>query len=668
MRAKIVVALSLLLVFLSINATSFARVPSLVNASDENDYIKMISFYEGFENELNDWRAVDPTKCNVISFGRQPAPALIYEGESSLVITTSAKGQRKSAFCEFLYDFTEKDFVIPLEKGTKFIFAWYIPSKHFSYAGSYLLFNNGKIGYYVSHFYGTSINETSSFMYIFDEPEEVWILHERDVYDDYEKVWGNAQNISITGLGLILADEYGIGATQTIYYDSMFVGTEFEQTKEMSVSATPTLHKIYPGDTVTYNINISSSFDPEEKIKLIVSEMPEGTIGILEPEFGTPPFQTKLIINSGESTPPGNYILMISAMQKERMKTINVTLNVKSQELDFLLEINPEYQVLAPGHSVNFSMKILQLREISNTIDFSIEGLPDNSTAIFSNNPVFIDQRNESTITITILTGQLTPPGTYEINIFGQSTSDITSIYSVKAVLVISGTSLNLRVFTDRQQYRQGGDTAYITGNISNSGKTSLYNVSISIQVSDQTNNTVHVRQKLTDVNGYFTDSLKIGENFNPGKYLVFVTASKQGYLNSYSQSSFVVGKSDIPSITIISAYSTDGNDINKTKFRAGETVRIVMNVANGGADMEEGIIWAQVDDPNGIPLQVISIQMMIPHTVRDSKDPITIRTNFKLVEDALSGDYSMNCYVSDKMISKGGKFLAHLQGNFQVE
>jgi uncharacterized membrane protein len=313
-------------------------------------------------------------------------------------------------------------------------------------------------------------------------------------------------------------------------------------------------------------------------------------------------------------------------------------------------------------------MKILQLSEISNTINFSIEGLPDNSTAIFSDNPVIISQRNESIITITILTGQLTPPGTYDLDIFGQSTFNTTSVHSVKVVLVISGASFNLRVFTDRQIYRRGGDAVYITGNISNSGKTSLYNVSISIQVSDQENNTVHVRQKLTDANGYFSDSLKIGENFNPGKYLVFVTASKQGYLTSYSQSSFVVGESDIPSITIVGVYSTDGNDVNKTKFRAGETVRIVMNVANGGADMEEGIIWVQVDNPNGIPLQVISIQMMIPNTVRDSKDPITIRTNFKLVESALSGDYSMNCYVSDKMISRGGKFLTHLQGSFQVE
>ncbi len=668
MRVKTAVALSLLLVFFSINTTSFVKVPSLVYASNESDYIKMNSFYEGFEDELNNWRAIEPSKCNIISFGRQPTPALIFEGESSLVISTSAKGQRKSAICKFFYDFTEEDFVIPLKEDTKFVFAWHVPSKHFSYVGTYLLFNNGKIGYYVSQFYGTSINETSSFTYIYDEPEKVWILHERDIYNDYTAVWNNAQNISITGLGLILADEYGIGTTQTIYYDSFFLGTEFEQPKGMIISTNPSLHEIYPGDTVTYNINISSSYDPEEEVKLIASEMPEGIIVILEPESGTPPFQSKLIVNSGETTPPGSHILMISAIQKERMKTINVILNVTSQESDFLLEINPESQVLAPGHSANFSLKILQLSEISDTINFSIGGLPDNSSAIFSNNPISIGQRNESKITITILTGHLTPPGTYEITIIGQSTFDKTTVYSAKAILVISGISFNLRVFTDRQVYRQGGDEVYITGNITNSGKTSLYNISISIQVSDQTNNTVHVRQKLTDINGYFKDSFKIGENFNPGKYLVFVTASKQGYLNSYGQSSFVVGESEFPSIAITSVYSTDGNDINKTKFRAGEPVRIVMNVANGGAEMEEGIIWAQVDDPNGIPLQVISIQMKIQNTVRDSKDPITIRTNFKLTEDALSGDYLMNCYVSDKMISKGGKFLAHLQGNFQVE
>ncbi len=672
MKARMALALPLLLL-LCINVVGSFRTPFLVYADNgkqsNGDYAIVDSFQEGFENETDNWRSIHIGKCDVIHFGRITSPNLVYEGKSSLVISVEAKGQRKSAVCRYLYDFTEEDFVVPLKKNTEFIFAWYIPSKYFSYAGTFIKFNNGKVGYYVSLFYGKTQNETSSFTYLFNEPEKAWILHQRDVYNDYEKIWGAAGNISITGLGLILADTYGTGSSQTMYYDSFCIGIGCDVPKEIDLSATPRTNTIYPGEVATYYINVTSTSDSEEEIMLSVSDFPEGTIGILKPEAGNPPFQSTLLINSGDDTPPGTFILMISAKYSDRLSVLNVTLNIRrSQEPKLILTINPKTQVITPGKSANYDISISLSSEINTSLYFSVGGLPDNSTALFSNNPIHVTQKNQSKILMTVLTGYLAPPGTYELIVRSQSSMDYASTYSMNTLLIISGASFNIRVSTDRQSYGLGGETVYLNGNVSNTETTALYNVSISIQVLNQLNDTVHVRSKFTDSSGNFADSFKIGENFVPGKYLVFVTASKQGFIDAYSQCSFVVGESKIPSVTITEIYSADSNDTEKTVFRAGETASIALRVANGGADLDEGMIWIQVEDPNGIPLQVISIQMRIQNTVKDSKGPIIIRSNFKISETASLGDYVMNSYVSEKMISQGGKFLTHLQGKFRVE
>ena len=134
------------------------------------------------------------------------------------------------------------------------------------------------------------------------------------------------------------------------------------------------------------------------------------------------------------------------------------------------------------------------------------------------------------------------------------------------------------------------------------------------------------------------------------------------GYRNAYGRYSFVVGESSIPSIAITDVYSTDASDVGKTNFRRGETVKVVLFLANGGADLDPGIIWVEVSDPNGVPMQVISIQTTIRNTDGD-----LITVNFRLSNEAPLGSYTMDGYVSDKMISQGGKFLTHLHGTFQV-
>ncbi len=139
------------------------------------------------------------------------------------------------------------------------------------------------------------------------------------------------------------------------------------------------------------------------------------------------------------------------------------------------------------------------------------------------------------------------------------------------------------------------------------------------------------------------------------------------GYRNSYDQYSFAVGESASPSITITKVYSTDASDVSKIEFASGETVKVILSITNGGAELSNGIIWVEVVDPNGVPLQVISIQMGIQNTVKGDGGPINISVNFRLSNEASSGYYMMDGYVSDKVISEGGKFLAHFQGTFQV-
>jgi len=211
--------------------------------------------------------------------------------------------------------------------------------------------------------------------------------------------------------------------------------------------------------------------------------------------------------------------------------------------------------------------------------------------------------------------------------------------------------SFTITISPDKPTYSQG-EIVYLSGSIIDSGKTQLTNGTISIQVLDPNGSTIHIASKTTDNFGDYSDDFTLTDEAS-GTYTVFVTLSLLGYQDSYNHATFTVGESLTPSIRIASLYVTDQSGENRSSFNQGETVIVRVVVQNGGAELEKGMIWVEVSTPDGVPIPPVFVETKITRG-----EIVTVGVSTPLSDDADLGQYTANSYVSNKMISQGGKFL----------
>jgi hypothetical protein len=141
----------------------------------------------------------------------------------------------------------------------------------------------------------------------------------------------------------------------------------------------------------------------------------------------------------------------------------------------------------------------------------------------------------------------------------------------------------------------------------------------------------------------------------------VFATANQVGYFSIASRATFVVGASTTPSVSISAVYAGDSSGNPVPTVSAGQTVWIWVVVNNNGATFQ-GVVWVQVHDPNGVPIQIaIHIETLTSgETIKDG-------LGFTLPSNATHGVYRVDALVSDKLISQGGTFLADAQTQFAL-
>jgi len=221
--------------------------------------------------------------------------------------------------------------------------------------------------------------------------------------------------------------------------------------------------------------------------------------------------------------------------------------------------------------------------------------------------------------------------------------------------------SFTINISPDKPTYSQG-EIVYLTGSIIDSGKTQPTNGTVSIQVLNPNGSTIHIASKTANSFGDFSDNFTLTDEATSGTYTVFVTLSLLGYQDSYHHATFTVGESLTPSIRISSLYVTDQSGENRSSFNPGETVIIRVVVQNGGAELEKGMIWVEVSTPDGVPIPPVFVETKIKRG-----EMVTVGVSTPLSDDANLGQYTANSYVSNKMISQGGKFLTKSKTIFEL-
>jgi len=104
-----------------------------------------------------------------------------------------------------------------------------------------------------------------------------------------------------------------------------------------------------------------------------------------------------------------------------------------------------------------------------------------------------------------------------------------------------------------------------------------------------------------------------------------------------------------------------DVNNNAKNNFRLVDTIRIIVNIDNRGADLS-GLLWIQLEDPTGIPILIQRLPMKISGTI--TFGPLDLAGSRLLITP---GIYKVTVFVSDKLISEGGRFFTSAVSSFSA-
>jgi hypothetical protein len=105
---------------------------------------------------------------------------------------------------------------------------------------------------------------------------------------------------------------------------------------------------------------------------------------------------------------------------------------------------------------------------------------------------------------------------------------------------VASQPALSITVSTTKLQYSQG-DSVSILGVVRDNQNNPISGASVSIQVNDPSNNTIHIQLVFSDPSGAYVDSLSLPADSAQGQYTVYASANKAGYSNGLSRAQFSV-------------------------------------------------------------------------------------------------------------------------------
>jgi hypothetical protein len=99
---------------------------------------------------------------------------------------------------------------------------------------------------------------------------------------------------------------------------------------------------------------------------------------------------------------------------------------------------------------------------------------------------------------------------------------------------------LHVTVLTDKETYGPG-ELISIQGQVFDESSTSVPFASVSIQANDPDGKPVHVAILLSSADGSYSDQFAAPPNSVNGGYTIYVTASKPGYTDAYSQAACII-------------------------------------------------------------------------------------------------------------------------------
>lgn len=344
----------------------------------------------------------------------------------------------------------------------------------------------------------------------------------------------------------------------------------------------------------------------------------------------------------------------------------NTTQTTSATQFEFRVE--PPSRTINAGDYARFNIQIIA-NGTANVL-LVAKGIPPRSSAIFTQD--FGQANPEFDSMLIIVTSEDTSIGTYGITVISvvngnESDSQLSLVVASSSTnthtstATIQGVALEVSITPDHRHY-EPNDTVVLQGKISDVTGNAVADASVSLQVDGPTGIEIESATLNTDTAGIFKTSFKVPASAAAGTYTAFASATRSGYASATTHTTFVIRTSSTPSVVIREVYTTDISGNRSAVFAAGQTVLVWVVVENSGATLTDGVVWVQVRDSNLTPIW-IQIQVSTLGTGQTSQ----VAFGFLITPSVASGLYTANALVSDKMISRGGTFLASTDTEFAV-
>ena len=192
-------------------------------------------------------------------------------------------------------------------------------------------------------------------------------------------------------------------------------------TPDFSLSASPSSQAVVAGKTTSpgYTVTVSALNGFNGTVRLSVSGLPSGATPTFNPTSVTGSGTSTLTVSTSSTTPTGTYTLTITGTSGTLTHNTSVTLVVTGPAPDFTITASPSSRTVTRGHSTNYTVTVTALNGFTGTVNFSVSGLPNRSSASF--NPSSVSGSGSSTMTVR--TSLRTNRGTYTLTIKGTSGS-----------------------------------------------------------------------------------------------------------------------------------------------------------------------------------------------------------------------------------------------------
>jgi len=225
------------------------------------------------------------------------------------------------------------------------------------------------------------------------------------------------------------ADEFSSAPVTRRPLTSADVGPSAFET-DFSVAATPSSQTVIAGNGTSYTVTATALGGSPGTINFAVSGLPGGVTASFSPTSVNNSGTSTLSVSTSATTVPGTYTLTITGATATLAHSTTVTLVVTGIP-DFTISISPSSRTVNAGSATTYTVTVTALNGFSNTVSFSVSGLPTGASGSF--NPASVLGSGNSTLNVS--TASNTAGGSNPLTVCGTAG---TLTHCVPATLVVN--------------------------------------------------------------------------------------------------------------------------------------------------------------------------------------------------------------------------------------